>query len=118
MNARSRNISVSVIVLTAKPRISSSYAKGTSLKTICSNYAIDNIYNLDEFSLVYEVSPVKTFHFKDDECTRRKLGKIRLIVTAPASMNRQALPVFNSHYQPLPYQHYEDWIRKFQRKSV
>ena len=49
----------------------------TRLPTILSNYSLADIYNADEFGLLYQALPSKTMHFKDEKCVGGKFSKQR-----------------------------------------
>ena len=68
--------------------------KETTLQTILSNYSKTEIYNADEFGLLYHALPKKTLHTKDEKCTRGKHKKIRLTGLVAANMNGDELPMF------------------------
>ena len=68
--------------------------KETTLQTILSSWPKTEIYNADEFGLLYHALPKNTLHTKDEKCTGGKLSKVRLTGLAAANMNGDELPMF------------------------
>ena len=68
--------------------------KKTTLQTILSNYGKTDIYNADEFGLLFKALPKKTLHLKDGKCDGGKHSKIRVTGLAAVNMNGDKLPMF------------------------
>ena len=66
----------------------------TTLPTILSRYALENIFNGDEFGLFFQCLPNKTFHFKKDKCSGGKHSKVRLTGMAAGNAKGERLPMF------------------------
>ena len=64
-----------------------------TLPTILSNYELKDIFNADEFGLLYQCHPNKTYHFKGKNCSARKSSKVRLIGMSAASATGEKLPM-------------------------
>ena len=50
----------------------------TTLPTILSKYDLNQIYNTDEFGLLYRAQPNKSLHLKNENCVGGKHSKLRL----------------------------------------
>ena len=117
--------------------MTSSWSKIT-LPTIYSNYKLENIFNADEFGLLYQCLPDKTYHLKGKKCSWVEKSKVRLTGMAAASATGEKVSMFmiwkskNSHclknVKHLPYDYksqkkswmnsqiFEEWVRKLDRK--
>ena len=69
-------------------------SEGSNTVNILSNYKKTDIYNVDEFGLLYKALPKKTLHLKDDKCAGGKHSKIRVAGLAAANMTGDKLPIF------------------------
>ena len=54
----------------------------TTLPTILSNYALQDIFNADEFGLFYKALPDKSLHLKSEKCVRGKHSNVWLTALA------------------------------------
>ena len=110
----------------------------TTLPTILSRYALENIFNADEFGLLYQCLPNKTLHLKGEKCSGGKHSKIRLTGLAAGNAYGERLPMFviGKANKPrcfkgvrnLPCQYraqrkswmtaelFEEWVRELDRK--
>lgn len=110
----------------------------TTLPTILSRYALENIFNADEFGLFYQCLPNKTLHLKGKKCSGGKLSKVRLTGLAAGNAYGERLPMFviGKSVKPrcfkgvktLPCRYraqnkswmsgelFEDWVRELDRK--
>ena len=79
----------------------------TTLPTLLSNYKLENVFNADEFGLLYQCLPTKTHHFSREKCSRGKYSKARLTGMAAASVTEEKLPMFvvgkSKHHDALKY---------------
>ena len=50
----------------------------TTLPAILSKYDLNQIYNADEFGLLYRAQPNKSLHLKNENCVGGKHSKLRL----------------------------------------
>ena len=57
--------------------MSSSWNEKT-LPTILSNYELEDIFNADEFGLLYQCLFDKTYHLKRQKCSGGKKSKVRV----------------------------------------
>ena len=62
--------------------------------TRLSNYELADIYNADEFGLLFQALPSKSLHLKDEKCIGGKFSKVRLTGLAAANANGEKLPIF------------------------
>ena len=61
---------------------------------LLSKYALCDIFNTDEFGLLYKALPDKSMHLKSENCVGGKCSKVRLIGLAAASAAGEKLPMF------------------------
>ena len=66
----------------------------TTLPTILSRYPLENIFNADEFGLLYQCLPNKTLHLKGEKCSGGKHSKIHLTGLAAGNAYGERLPMF------------------------
>ena len=66
----------------------------TMLPTILSHYPLENIFNADEFGLLYKCLPNKTVHLKGEKCSAGQHSKIRLKGLATGNAHGESLPMF------------------------
>ena len=66
----------------------------TALRTLLSNYKLEDIFNADEFGLFYQWLPNKTLHLKSEKCSGGKNSKIRVTGLAAANSVGDKLPMF------------------------
>ena len=64
------------------------------LPTILSHYPLENIFNADEFGLLYKCLPNKTLHLKGEKCSAGQHSKIRLKGLATGNAHDESLPMF------------------------
>ena len=115
----------------------------TTLPTLLSNSKLEDIFNADEFGLVYQCLPNKALHLKSEKCLGGKNSKIRITGLAAANSVGEKLPMFvigkskaprcfkNVTSLPCRYRSqktswmdttlFEDWVReldvKFQKEN-
>ena len=63
-------------------------------KTILSKYDLNQIYNADEFGLLYRAQPNKSLHLKNQNCVGGKHSKLRLTGLTAANPVVVKLPLF------------------------
>ena len=68
--------------------------KEATLPTLLSNYSLENVFNADDFGLLYQCLPTKTYHLSRENCSRGKNSKVRLTGMAAASATGKKLPMF------------------------
>ena len=66
----------------------------TTLPTIISGYDSRDIYNADEFGLVYKALPTKSMHLKGEKCSGGKDSKIRWTGIAAANIYGEKTSMF------------------------
>ena len=66
----------------------------TSLPTLLYNYDLKDIYNADEFGLLYQCVPNKTYQLKSEKCSGGKLSKVRINGMASANAAGDKLLMF------------------------
>ena len=66
----------------------------TMLPTILPHYPLENIFNADEFGLLYKCLPNKTVHLKGEKCSAGQHSKIRLKGLATGNAHDESLPMF------------------------
>ena len=57
----------------------------TTRPTLLSNYKLEDTFNGDEFGLLYQCLPSKTYHPSREKCSGGKNSKVRLTGMAAAS---------------------------------
>ena len=57
----------------------------TTLPTLLSNHTLKDIFNADEFGLLYQCLLSKTYHLYGEKCSEGKNCKVRLTGMAAAS---------------------------------
>ena len=110
----------------------------TTLPTILSKYGLDQIYNVDEFGLLYLAQPNKSLHLKNENCVGGKHSILRLTGFTAANAVGEKLPLFVigkskkrwcfKHIKHLPCRYrsqkkswkdsilFEEWVRHFDRR--
>ena len=68
--------------------------KETTLPTILSRYKLDDIYNADEFGLLFRMQPNKSLNRRSEACTRGKHSKTCLTGMAAAIAMGDKIPMF------------------------
>ena len=66
----------------------------TALPTLLTKYDLRDIFNDDEFGLLCQCLPNKTYHFKRQKCSVGKNSKVRLTGIATGNVIREKLPIF------------------------
>ena len=66
----------------------------TTLPTLLSTYKLEDIFTADEFGLVYQCLPSKTYHLYGEKCSGGKNSKVRLTGMAAASAAGEKLEMF------------------------
>ena len=66
----------------------------TTLPTLLTKYDLRDIFNADEFGLLYQCLPNKTYHFKGQKCSVGKNSKVKLTGIATGNAIREKLPIF------------------------
>ena len=66
----------------------------TALPTLLSNYKLEDTFNADEFGLLYQCLPSKTYHLSGEKCSGGKNCKVRLTGMAAASATGETLEMF------------------------
>ena len=109
----------------------------TTLPTLLSKYDLNDIFNADEFGLLYQCLPSKIYHFNGQTCSGGKNSKVRLTGMAAGNTIGEKLPMFVigksktlrpfNHIQNLPCKYksqkkswmdsqiFEEWLRKLDR---
>ena len=67
--------------------------KETTLPTILSKYKFDEIYNADEFGLLFRMQPNKSLNLRSEACAGGKHSKIRLTGMATANETGDKIPM-------------------------
>ena len=65
----------------------------TTLPTLLSNFALEDIYNADEFGLFYAALPKNSLHLSSESCKGGKFSKNRLTGLVAASATGDKLPL-------------------------
>ena len=63
----------------------------TALPTLLSVYDLKDVFNSDEFGLLYQRLPNKKYHFKGQKCSGGKNSKVRLTGMAAGSATGEKL---------------------------
>ena len=63
----------------------------TTLRTLLSNYKLEDIFNADEFGLFYQCLPSKTYHLPREKRSGDKKSIVRLTSMAVASATGEKL---------------------------
>ena len=66
----------------------------TTLPTLLSKYDLKDIFSADEFGLLYQCLPNKTYHFKGQTCSAGKNSKVRLTGMAAGNRIGEKFPMF------------------------
>ena len=66
----------------------------TTLPTILSRFQLKDIFNGDEFGLLYEALPSKSLHFRGKRCSGGKQSKVRLTGIAASNALGEKIPMF------------------------
>ena len=66
----------------------------TYLPNIFSKYQVKDIYNANDFGLLYQALPDKFFHYKVEHCSGGKHSKVKLIGLAAGNATGEKLPLF------------------------
>ena len=66
----------------------------TRLPTFLPNYLVADIYNTDEYALLYQALPSKSMHLKKEKCVGGDFSKQRLTGLATSNALAQKLPMF------------------------
>ena len=66
----------------------------TTLPTILSKYDLNQIYNADEFALLYRAQPIKSLRLKNENCVGGKHSKLRLTRFTAANAFGEKLTLF------------------------
>ena len=110
----------------------------TMLPTILSKYDLNQIYNADEFGLLYSAQPNKSLHLKNENCVGGKHNKLCRIGLTAASAVGKKLPLFvlDKCEKPRCFKHikllhcryrsqkkswmdsilFEEWVREVDRR--
>ena len=70
------------------------HSEQTKLPTILSKYDLNQIYNADEFGLLYRTLPNKSIHLKNENCVGGKHSKLSLTGLTSANADGEKLPLF------------------------
>ena len=57
----------------------------TTLPALLSNYKLEDTFNADDFGLLYQCLPSKTYHVSGEKCSGGKNSKVRLTGMVAAS---------------------------------
>ena len=77
--------------------------KDNVLPSLLRDYAPEDVYNADEFSLFYKLMPDKSFVFKNETCHGGKMSKECVTVlacTKPSGTNKLKLAVIGKARSP------------------
>ena len=66
----------------------------TTPPTLLSNSKSEDTFNADEFNLLYQCLPSKTYHLSGEKYSERKNSKIRLTSMEAASATEEKLEMF------------------------
>ena len=66
----------------------------TTLPILLSNYSLENVYNADEYGLLYQCLPNKSYKLKTEKCSGGEYSKIRITGLAAANAVGSKLPMF------------------------
>ena len=101
----------------------------TTLPTLLPNYSLENVYNADEYGLLYQCLPNKSYQFKTEKCSGGKHSKIRITGLAAANAVGCKLPMFvigKTKIIPCRYRAqkkswmdgvlFEEWVRNLNKK--
>ena len=110
----------------------------TTLPTILARYQLKDIFNVDEFGLLYEVLPSKSLHFRGKRCSGGKHNKVRLTGMAASNALGEKISIFLigkpaslrcfKHVRNLPCRYrsqkeawlngtvFEEWLHELDRK--
>ena len=66
----------------------------TTLPTLLSNYSLENVCNADEYGLLYQCLPNKSYQLKTEKCSGGKHSKTRITGLAAADAVGSKLPMF------------------------
>ena len=66
----------------------------TTLPTILARYQLKDIFNADEFGLLYQALPSKSFHFQGKRFSGGKQSKVRLTRMTASNALDEKIPVF------------------------
>ena len=64
------------------------------MPTILSKYELKDIYNADEFGLLYQALSDKSLHYKGQRCIGGKHSKVRLTGLSARNATGEKLPLF------------------------
>ncbi|EDO40000.1 predicted protein [Nematostella vectensis] len=84
---------VSGEILSCTLEMTASWEEST-LPTLLSKYALEDMFDADEFGLFYKALPDKLMHLKLQSCVGGKQSKVRLTGLAAASSSGEKLPMF------------------------
>ena len=110
----------------------------TTLPTLLTNFKLKNIYNADEFGLLFQCLPNKSYQIKSEKCSDGKNNKLRVTGMPSGNAVGDKLPMFvigksknhrcYKHVKPFPCRYIaqpkswmgctlcEDWVREINRK--
>ena len=110
----------------------------TTLPTFLSKYGLNQIYNADEFALLYCAQPNKSLHLRNENCVGGKRSKLRLTGLTAANAVGEKLPLFVigkskkprcfKHIKHLPCRYcsqkkrwmdsilFKEWVREVDRR--
>ena len=65
----------------------------TTLPKTLARYQLKDIFNADEFGLLYEALPSKSLHFRGKHCSRGKHSKVQLTGMTESSALGEKIPM-------------------------
>ena len=74
----------------------------TALPTILSRYQLKDIFNVDEFGLLYEALTSKSLHFRGKHCSGGKLSKVWLTGMTVSNVLGEKIPMFYIGKSSIP----------------